>query len=120
MAENNSKILVFYWPIQKPIRSTGEKAVAALEEFFFHSDFGRCFYGDSATMTKICQGSHNHWGLIITLADNDSSLIKMSDVRIGQRASLHECRSKAKFEEWESFFFSFKMQFFHIVWGGKA
>lgn len=45
---------------------------------------------------------------MITVADNDSSLIKMSDVRIGQRASLHECRSRAKFEEWESFFFLLK------------
>lgn len=59
---------------------------------------------------------------MIPVANVDSSLIKMtaSDLEIEQKASLHEGRSRTKFERDREWFFSFQMQFFDIVWGGKA
>lgn len=43
---------------------------------------------------------------MITVVNGDSSQIKTtaSDLKIGRSASLHECRSRAKFEDSESFF----------------
>ena len=49
LAESNSKILVFYWPIQKAIRSAWNQEIGRV---LFHWNLARCLYRDGETQRK--------------------------------------------------------------------
>lgn len=95
----SDSIFTCYWLVQKAIRNSGCSFGKAV---FFSFSLCSLFLRRLCYITKIWRGSHSHEGLLIIMANIDSSWGKMKasdhDLYVKQSANLHTCRSRAKFE----------------------